>query len=1218
MTRNLQILCFFLALTGCRHLGQKRPNTAPSRLQDFQPSGQLDEKALSESLLRPSKFLRQAREIMAVADENLAKAREIIDAQVAAQDNPKAIKDSSAFFNCMSSNNNDPNKCAEETSLPPAAIPFLERAANSYLEVVAAYSPPVLFPNASDQLLDQNSSLIRVRSEYPNNVFVHEKPRIDPGTQQPIDFWDDVLDRNCAGFMSILVHNLCEDQLQTLMLYQLAFKKLEQSFPLRGSEQSNMINEYLRFYGYAEQKMTITMNLGNDASLRLSSLNLGVLNSQDIIRTSSLAVVGDPSNFLDQVEKYYSDYEAALQKAIDSKVRLQQEEINLAANKQEISRVAKEISNHALTERFSDKQAGYLEKEAGFLQNRMDKLAQANRDLSASFVKTFEGVFGAWAPDIQKVPESSRPVVVKPNGGPVLIPIPSGVSNGAIQLTAGANRYKANGIYFNNKPNLNIGWKLKTPKISCCKTVAKIAGEVSKINKQVINATVPKEARDFVQREVNNTINKWGREIDKNVMQPVITEVKKNKCLQAAMLNSQLISGCITDAFLNGGKGQPLKPATPEKVFLDQDQVYKDIANVWRAETDAGGYLLSSSIGRSAGVSTSSGQSQSEGRSVGVAFFASAGLSTSKGNSVGGGTSTGSSVSFGSQVGFLHPKAAAPNLRVGMLVGRFVGCKDPSMENIFPVGTSNVITFDRSTRDCSGVEIFINDNLAGAKERCGDEPCASDVSIPVEVVFYQSTKDTFQKMTNLMNSDEMSETLESAAFSNDPVGTGIRIFESQAKAAGIPEASLRAFRPVVEQAMTVRLNAKDMERLALDQKKMDIEVARSDLQRELMYSQLQLMQDALQSSSDMEGIRQSVLESLRTDEFVYRSDSNALADRLAYWYNVYRSSVIYHDPGAQIPDIFKQIRSNEDEIFNKIDDSEAKGDLKAADLLSGFRINLGFKKIIEDLKTGQLRKNLLTQNAVGHCYVSLKDLGLKSQKLFSPSPVVSLISSSSPAFDRQVAKQIKLSTGTEAANYYRIRIATDPSRRIVYGNEEPVNSEGMNAVLRCTSLDDIGMDKLIGMAVTFKAEGVDSIPPDKVFMTHEPLMYGVRDGRRVYRFIEAGIADGFFGASFDLNKGNVSSADMWYEADLEGQCFTNSGLPNWKDYGACANKILGTSIDEKALSAGVLKTFFNSYLGGIWDVYLAEKGTQAWRDSAKDLKLHFYFKHRTLLNASGG
>ncbi len=156
-----------------------------------------------------------------------------------------------------------------------------------------------------------------------------------------------------------------------------------------------------------------------------------------------------------------------------------------------------------------------------------------------------------------------------------------------------------------------------------------------------------------------------------------------------------------------------------------------------------------------------------------------------------------------------------------------------------------MIAIDDATGKCKALEIFINDNLQGAAGVCGDgKPCGGAEQVPVQAQFYIDEKRVFETMMTIFQSDEFQQTLDDAAFSNDPLGSAIRLFENMGLGKGLPPEVLPKFRPVVEHFVTVKLNERDLVRIGLDKEKFELEVDKVKSKQTIIQSQVDNWENA--------------------------------------------------------------------------------------------------------------------------------------------------------------------------------------------------------------------------------------------------------------------------------------------------------------------------------------------------------------------------------------
>jgi hypothetical protein len=939
-----------------------------------------------------------------------------------------------------------------------------------------------------------------------------------------------------------------------------------------------------------------------------------------------VAVVGDRAIFSAKISEYYDKYKLAVEEELRYRIAAAQTKAEGLRTMDEAKTRLKSMEQLQQSNPVQTAETAAIEKERAALTEQLNKVLETSKVQSQKFVISFNSIFGKWSAKTKMIDDASMNLTgIRPNGGKVIIDIPDVVQGGGmIELTANAQiKYRSNGIYHGDLPNLKTGFKLKTPKVKVsCRACEAARNSV----KEKVYKPIEKYANDKIEKPVGEFFKQRGNDLanlDKSVFQPIGRQIEKD-----------LKQGLAPVMALFGGPapGLPGLPLAGALAGLEglggnkkSDYPYV-LEHVYKQTTDVNGYIISTSSGRNVGTSSSSSNSFNTTITAGVNFAVTAtvGIGTSVGTS--SGTSEGASNSLTSQIGFYSKRAVSPEYRVGMLLGRLMSCKNPSMENtLVPIGAANIIRMDAATA-CARMEIFINDDVNGASQECAPSfPCASAETVPVRVNFYQDSESIFNGLVEVLNGKEFKEVLNSVAFSADPYGSSWNVFTNLVKQKALTEDS--RFRPIVDQYVTQALNAREIERLGLEIEKIEVSLSKARLNHQISQSQIELMRDLLGSNADLQRISGAVFALQQNRAEVYQALTEFYASRLAYWLGTLRKSVAYHNPDFAMTDLYSDIQLKKRKAYESIESGQ---DVKQA--MAGFN-DVGLEVALDNIKSVAYMEKLLSQTSIGHCLVSLSDLGLGESGLakvndprvqFIPRVVKDKnnLASANPLYDPKVVMSITGGQTAQLDGYYLVHFETDPSRRLNYADSVAAPVAGTLA-LRCGSTDEaIGMDKLIGIGVTYSM--LDGVIPQKtgnvIHVSHDAFMFGVKpvmanDGnvfpRRIYKYIDRSFPSNFWGQSIGIEIKPTTPIRLRLFEDVYSACGLASGLKNYETID-CMKLVMGQAIDSSSLQdAGPVKSFYNSYLGGSWDVYVPASGWDEFLNQVQNIQVHYFFKKRS-------
>ena len=1235
----------------------KRPAPISSQVQSFDPITTLDEDQIFDRALRPSVFEANVKLELERADRYYSRARtEILNDVQDTEALADAYDPVSKVGKCLQQGGT-PIECAKDGSIPIKAAEYISKALAIYIKILSAYDPPVLVPpgTTEEELVELqkiNPSYILSADRQLKGVFVSPPLGVDENGEQEDDYWEVILDNRCGGEMTTLIRSLCTEFVYIYYLHEIAADYLIESFTESPATQTEYYEMFLKIYRRAEEWSALLSAVKNDVGRKIMALNRGILDPQSIQTVPLVAVVGNPSQFVPKLQEYFEQYRSALKQEFETRIRIEQGNIAQISNTDALRNHVKEVKLSLNNQQINEIDHKKFTQEYDHFVNKLEQLTHQYQAAQKNFSLEFRNVFGSWDADTTKV-GGAHLLKVRPNGSMTTLTFPAGFTGGAIDISAAASQqYRSNGIYYGAKPNTDA---------FSCKACSKVASSVgSKIKSGV----------EGVQNGAGKLQGAVGDAWDRN--KDSIASFGKTLVDPMGMLGGGMgfpgmgkapgggIEGLIGKALSGVAKGSfkimegmlPDRPDGPMKMLTDLTTQINGVpyptfeSHVWNQVTDVNGYIVSESRGKSSGLSKGSSIGKSVGTSVdfgisitpfGVGATLGAGASTGLSQGTSEGVSAGKSSGQSLRVGFFSQKAYSPHFRVGMLLGQ-LQCADGNP--VVPVGAGNVVVVDGEFGQCSGIKLFINDDLEGAGKSCEGKPCGGPAEITVTAQFIVDPEAMFSKMTEIFGSQEFQDTLSSAAYGNDPYGASWRIFQNLALGQSIPPDLLPRFKPVIDHYVTKAMNEKEMEIIALELKKLDAEVEKLQVQKSSIYTQLGALEELQVSAQNKDKIMAYVrtLEEQRLN--VYRGVAEHKASRLRYWYGVFRQSSLYHNPGTKVPDLFK----SDENMRRLLDTMVSEGQY---DKVKPSINELSFEFTLDELKEKTFLDEILTQTTTGHCYVSFKDLGLGSEaEFFSKSdnglasirwvPRVQAFegqgsSQLNPDFNNQVAESIKVQSNQTINGYYHINFETDPSKWTSSFNPQQdlsnqasfISSSDDGLSLRCLNGKLAGMGKIIGVSLSYNLKDFANIDEQHLIthVSHENFMYGYRKekdrvGMKIYKHLDPTIDADFWGGDSASVLGEATTSVFLHKkADLVKNCSGSSGTPLWHS-GDCMRKMLGVTVDASSLiSKGVIKSFYNSYLGGTWNVYIPEQGWTEFMKNVENINFHIFYKQRTLVHS---
>ncbi|SMF38438.1 hypothetical protein [Pseudobacteriovorax antillogorgiicola] len=1174
--------------------------------------------------------------------------------------------DYTEFSRCLTGDISNSNECAGKSTLPPAVEYFSLQAIQKYTEVL-------------------NLLAGERRSEVELDQFV---------------------DNGCVGSLTEGERYLCEEIVLMTTLYEESYRQQfiyyfgknpsdqemdeenitrPEDFPEIVENSSDAFQKYILYGQMAEEIREKLVNYQVQIENKVLQLTQGQLLEGQVHEIPYLSVVGTPKDFLNWVEKYAN--------------KVQNSADNLLLKKEKIIVLRKNGLDTSNTK------ANYLEKistlESNLTVNNIEDETLATEDdfFEESVAKTQAQIANTqrkFSTEMRSVLGNTNEVEflnqfkvkLKPNSARADFPtvtIPVGF-NGLIDINGGPTKYRANAVYHGEIEAyswLSKGFKKAkrwvkkkvVPPLKQCALGGAVGGATGclanvasggKIGKAVKKHITPHKL-DKIEIKNQNKIDKFMKQVpNQMVAMKSFLEIKPHEGNNYATMNQMIRE-------------------------LEDLPLPKLESNVVNAVTDLNGYLVSESngvsSGRSTGTSTgksksigvsmgtSKGYSNSNGSSIngGVSFVVSAGVganigksesigfseSVNKGESASQGTSTGLSVGktagLSIQVGYYHPNAEYPNLRLGMLVAE-VYCgpstADSSLMAIYPIGIKNFIPIDsqelttengsRCSEDLT-LRLIVNDDLDHTHDICRPGfDCNSNDEIPIDIALYSDTQSNFKDMVDIFADDGFKQTVRDAAYSSDPVNNARNIFRQAANEKSIPSVLINKFMHVVDNAVSIQLDLKKLEEIALKRSKLSnshkiLEQKKVNLAAQLDFARY--LVDNTNQSLDY----QKNLEGLYSSEYeIERGKLLFYLERLSYWLGIYEKSKLYHNFSSLPIDVSAFIRGeflrNLQGASTEEDIEDYRSDLKSKDLVEKIQ------QFISSEQDDSFVRDLVTQNKVGHCFIDFdtviaKKLGIDgsssegvSSSIFSEEKFVASLGSASRDDDPDFNDNIYLDLSgqlTEQYGYRAVRFRTDPA--LASSNwldpEEDSALKARSAItnpdapLHCREASMAHLGKLLGVSFTYDHVGFGSPVSLQAYVARQPLTWSyVADSRtkyfsnevgsRFYTFIDyTSLTDTW---QWELRLKQAYPVNLLNSTNTLSSCRNDDASMNWHSM-ACMRTLLGDEVLDSKLSTPIKTSFYNQYLGGDWTLYLPNTPVyQELFQSLNGMKMHLYFTNRDL------
>lgn len=867
--------------------------------------------------------------------------------------------------------------------------------------------------------------------------------------------------------------------------------------------------------------------------------------------------------------------------------------------------------------------------------------------------------------------------------------------DGIIDIEASTTRkLRANGVYAGDDPKTYYSWLSKAAK-SAESFVKKKVVPVLKKCAQNFSGFGPSntECVDAVAEYGLGVDKKAG---DKLPLYDLSVETAKNQETIDAFMQSDNPGQLVAARTFLKIETNSVPPEATARTLINQLQGVPEPTintHVYNAETDLEGYLISSSKGVSSSltegtstslsksintsVGTSKGYSNSKsaggGSSAGVSFFASYGVSQSSGNgtseSVGfsetvskgesssttdsNSTSVGKNSGLSIQVGYYHPKSVYPNLRLGMLVGEVYCQPSPGVGNfqpdgsrlmgIYAIGTKNFIKVESSKlrmRDGSmcdsemTLRLVINDDLTSTHKKCGLRDCNSGDGMPIEAKIFVDTAATYRKLLSVFGSDEFKQTLRDAAYSSDPLNSSRALFRQMANRSGpIDESTLDRFMRVVDTYVTLELDRKKLEDLAMKRAQLKLNADKIEIKRNALLSNLDYVSANLQQQGNVLNYGDILVSATQGEYEIVESQVLYYLHRLNYWIGIYEKSNRYHNRRSSQIDVEDFIKRRFLKLLDRAD-STSKVDTIDADLAA---LNLAstLSQYVDGAEELKFVQSLVESDQVSHCYVSLNEI-LDIQTRKSNSSVSEIIKAenlikfstgnatvSDPGLQNSVKDALK---GTLASGYRPFSFRTDPVLAASNWDDprkdpallEKASTTQADAPLHCYDAPQVYMGKILGVGFTYTKKqitGSISQPfPVQLYMSRSPLIWSYLESLpevkmnydRFYSYIDYTSLTSTWNWNRELSL--IKSVPMIDEDNLMTACRYENNQDNWRSP-ECAKKILGENLLSARRGDLVNVSFYNQFIGGDWNIYFPENSsyTDAMLNRIDQLKMHIFF-----------
>lgn len=1054
---------------------------------------------------------------------------------------------------------------------------------------------------------------------------------------QKEEWWDKTINDNCAGTMSGVTHNLCLDALLGATLQETAYRKL-QAYLDGGSRNEAFLDEYVKYFEMSQHRLNMLTTIYQEATRGLMALENGMISSQDITSIPTLAVVGEPDAFVPKVTEYIDKLKKALEDFSSAKERGISFEIEGIRTADEAKRLLNDLNEIESKSQISVVDGDYLTNETKFLLDKIEKLRSQLEASSGKFVVDFDHVFGAYSSDIIKIGNVRVMNLSHPSKGDGSFAIPAGTK--AISVTSfGGKDIVANGVYGAGRLPIPSQFSLLK------KVSKKVSKSVSKVGKQVsggIESLKDAGGKAWERNRgalISPVMGMFGLpalpKLDGDMGPGKILELSAN--IAGSLLKPFADVGfAALDGVLPPSKSSPLDAVN--SLIGDLNKMpYPPMENhVYNQATTLDGYVVATSVGKSLGYNKGESTGRTAGMSGGISFDVKPfglGVGSNAGMSIGTSTGTSTGASAGTtrgqsmNVGFFGP-AEIPALRVGMLLARFA-C--PGGRTAYaPVGTGNVIVLDAQLKDCTSVTFFINDDLEGSKKNvCGasrQDPCGKG-TYTLEVSTYADSKDLFNKLMGILQSTDFQAVVSSSVVSSDPIGSAWRVFENMANGQGLEPGKMR---PVIEQFVTYARDEYLLKQAVLELQKLEGETQKISITVRQHARTKEYLQSLQNSNANVTELRAAMLGLINSRIDVSGYYIRHYAARVRFWLEIYRASMDYHQPQVN--------RSNLDTFYNvvlgmlneldantadfaSINANEAK--IFAASAAPGVSSSSIFK-MLENIRTELDQKTFMDgldrNEQLGHCVVDIADVGYGADGLAAAKAramgaaggratresinYIKFGNNLSPDMKRVRDEIVSIYNQATLEGAYEIEIRTDPAR--LNDSTENLTTRPpltgdfkfREPVAYC-SHPDAGTAKVIGVAVTYAPPAnvlvgqPIMVPRQNTIATHDALMTAQSaSGVRFHRFLDRAWTPTFAGSSLTSTTNALQTyttlVNIKSQSDIQAACRTPTKA---SDYATsdCIRRVLGESIDKRTIaSSGIARSFFNSYVGGTWRIYLPD------------------------------
>jgi len=1038
-----------------------------------------------------------------------------------------------------------------------------------------------------------------------------------------------------------------------------------------GSDQTSL-DKYIKFNLMGHEKLGQLKKIYDFAALRISSVNEGILSPNLVQNIPSLAVVAEPAQIFERVQDYihllsgdgsspgvFDNYKSSLSRLAEIE-RLDidnQTEISRVLDKMNTDITAASISRLRYDVLLGRPKNGNLASKDGtgeldILLERLRLQQQHISDSSKRFVSDFTGVFGAYTSDLHRNGQEPTRLELKPGTGAYpSYTIPP--NTGAISVNVhGSPKVVANGIYAEGKlpKPQQFSWlssATKSVSNSGSKAWDKAQGNAKALGGKISDAW--KDNKDGILSTIT------GGAFGTNGMNP-FGGLGKAPGAGGIMDLAAQMAGSILQPLANIGfsaldgalpKGN-FSPTALLNQLKGENIAYPPLdTHVYGQLTTLDGYIISESVGKGFSIGNSKSYSRSIGISggisltpVGVGATAGGNVGTSVSDSISGGVSTNAGQTL--QIGFYGPSQVS-NLRVGQLVAEFT-CEG-NKTRYAPVGVSNIIMLDISLRKCSSVRFFINDALQEAtRAECQQNgtavKCGRGDIVALEVESFVDTRDVFSKAMAIIDSPDFRKVIETSAVSTDPVGSAWRIFQSQANATGLTPAA--PFQPIIEQLVVSARDQLALKQTALEIRKLESEAESITLNVDQMKRSVEIANTFIGKADKkaelIETIRSIASNQVHSELIL----SRFYIGRLKYWLDLYRISSTYHDPGREVDSLLLTAYRYLDDLSN----TELEKTLKAtqSSVLNIFENNQRDVNFVD---------RSFKQELLVHCLVDFAEIGLKGPALFTEakSPTNSM-GTTEPAFglarsifyhplnkaetrtidspDNNIAKSIMTYSSNSAldemSGYYEVVLRLDAQNfsssydvTMEDGKASPIEGGPLKPKLRCGGAPVNGTMKVIGLAASYLTSKIDDSyvkpPQQNIHVSRDPIMTGyLEDDLRqktkdLFFFLDSTTLPDFYQKTWKSYP--TQSVNLIQNVRLRtAPCMAADNTQTFSDIN-CMKTMLPGSLSGDGLkpTTAVKNTYYNTYIGGTWRVYLPDAPQwQPFLSNLNKMQLHFFLR----------